>query len=135
MITFENDMNKRISKQVEVSTRVRYLPEHSNAMEHSFFFMYTITIVNNSDQTVKLISRHWDIFDSSGDKKVVEGEGVIGEQPIIEPGKSYSYSSGCGLTTDIGRMSGYYTMIRVSDGHKFKVPIAAFELYLPYRLN
>jgi ApaG protein len=128
-------MNKRISMDIKVKCSVRYLPEHSNAMDNSYFFMYTITIENKSDFAVQLLSRHWDIFDSSGEKRVVDGDGVIGEQPVIEPGKKYSYTSGCGLTTDLGKMSGYYNMIRKIDQKNFIVPIPEFYLFTPYRLN
>ena len=128
-------MKKNITEGLEVYTEVRYLPEHSNAMEHSFFFMYTITIENKSEYTVKLMSRHWNIFDSSGEKRIVEGEGVVGEQPLIEPGEKYIYSSGCGLTTEIGKMSGYYNMVRTADNKKIRVLIPEFHLIPPFRLN
>jgi len=128
-------MENGISTDIEVKCLVRYQPDHSNSMQNYFFFTYTIYIENKSDFTVQLISRHWDIFDSSGEKRVVNGLGVIGEQPIIEPGNKFSYTSGCGLSTEIGKMSGYYNMIRKTDQKKLIVPIPEFRLITPFRLN
>ena len=128
-------MTKKIYREVEVSSVVRYLPENSNAMLNSYFFMYTISIENKSNEPVQLISRHWDIFDSNGEKKVVEGNGVVGDQPVIQPGEKFQYTSGCSLSTDIGKMSGYYNMIRLSDVKKIIVPIPEFYLSIPYRWN
>jgi ApaG protein len=130
-----HQVDKSTCKNLLVSTAVKYLPEHSNAMDNNYFFMYTICIENNTSFTVKLMSRHWDIFDSSGEKKVIEGEGVVGEQPEIKPGDKYTYNSGCALTTDIGKMSGFYNLIKVEDGTTILANIPEFKLITPYRLN
>ena len=98
-------------------------------------FAYQITIENLSDYSIQLMRRQWFIFDSNGTQKEVEGEGVVGLQPVIEPGNDYSYVSGCSLTTDIGAMSGTYLMHRIADDTDFNVDIPEFQLIVPYRLN
>jgi ApaG protein len=98
-------------------------------------FSYKINIENLSDYTVQLISRHWYIFDSNGTHREVEGEGVIGVQPVIEPHENYEYVSGCNLKTEIGKMSGTYTFKRLVDNQLFEVTIPEFELLCPFKLN
>jgi ApaG protein len=98
-------------------------------------FAYRITIENNSDYTAKLTHRHWDIFDSIGDHKVVDGEGVVGEQPILAPGEAHQYTSGCNLKSEMGFMEGYYLMTREIDGTIFEVEIPRFNLIANYKLN
>jgi len=98
-------------------------------------FNYKIQIENNSDYTIQLLRRHWFISDSNGIVRQVEGEGVVGQQPIIEPGESYEYISGCNLTTEMGKMVGTYQMSRHLDESRFEVNIPAFQLIVPHRLN
>jgi ApaG protein len=81
------------------------------------------------------MNRHWTIFDSNGTKREVEGEGVVGQQPIIEPGNNHEYVSGCNLKTDIGSMKGSYEMKRIVDGQTFRVNIPEFYLITPFKLN
>ncbi len=88
-----------------------------------------------SDYTVKLLRRHWFIFDSNGEHRQVEGEGVIGEQPTLAPGDLYSYESACSLTTEIGKMHGTYLMQRKLDNGQFRVRIPEFFMIVPHRLN
>ena len=88
-----------------------------------------------SNYAVRLLSRHWHIFDSNGAKREVEGEGVVGQQPIIEPGHSHEYVSGCNLKTDMGSMKGEYQMSRLIDHSSFGVQIPEFYLVAPYRMN
>ena len=97
--------------------------------------MYEVTIANKSEYTVKLLSRHWDIVDGHGEMREVNGEGVVGETPSLEPGETYSYNSGCDFTTEIGKMSGYYTMLKLVDKTEFKVQIPEFIMVLPAKLN
>ncbi|MDH3648348.1 MAG: ApaG domain, partial [Saprospiraceae bacterium] len=85
--------------------------------------------------SVQLLKKHWFIFDSSGKVKEVEGDGVIGKQPILEPGQSHEYSSWCPLATAVGKMHGYYTMMRLDDRSLFQVGIPAFDLIAPFKLN
>jgi ApaG protein len=124
-----------ISQGIKISVETIFQEEYSNPDSDQFMFAYRIEIENLSDYTIQLLRRQWYIFDSAGTQKEVEGEGVIGVQPIIEPGESHAYVSGCQITTDIGSMKGNYSMIRVVDESSFKVDIPQFMLIVPYRLN
>ncbi len=123
------------TENIEISVRASYLSEHSIPRENHFFYVYFITIENKGNYAVQLLSRHWDIFDSNGEKREVDGEGVIGETPVIEPGETYEYNSGCNLLTDMGYMKGYYTMKRLMDDTLFKAVIPQFDLIVPAKLN
>jgi len=98
-------------------------------------FFYRITIENYSDVEVQLLRRHWDIFDSNGIKTVVEGEGVIGEKPILASGGLFSYESACNLETGMGKMGGFYEMMHTENGEIFEVEIPFFTMEVPYMLN
>jgi ApaG protein len=124
-----------ITQGVKISVDTVYQEEYSNPEKEHFMFAYQITVENLSDYSIKLMRRQWFIFDSNGTQREVEGEGVVGLQPVIEPGDSYSYVSGCNLTTDIGSMSGTYLMHRIVDESDFTVDIPEFQLIVPYRLN
>jgi len=123
------------TENIEISVRSAYLSEHSIPRENHYFFVYFITIENKGSYAVQLLNRHWDIVDSNGEKRQVDGEGVIGETPIIEPGERYEYNSGCNLLTEIGYMKGYYTMKRLMDDSLFQATIPQFELVVPSKLN
>lgn len=125
----------QITHGIKISVETKFRNEHSIAEQRHYLFSYTIVIENNSEYTVQLISRHWDIFDSSGDYSQVDGEGVVGEQPVLQPGEIFEYESACSLTTDIGKMRGTYLMERKIDGARFYVNIPEFELVIPQRLN
>jgi ApaG protein len=103
--------------------------------ENHYFFVYFITIENKGDTSVQLLKRHWDISDSNSEKRTVEGEGVVGETPVIEPGEKFEYNSGCNLMTEIGTMSGFYTMQRLVDNQLFNVTIPKFDMVVPAKLN
>lgn len=118
-----------------VSVECIYQPEYSNVENMHFMFAYRITIENQTNYTAQLISRHWEIFDSIGDHKQVDGEGVVGEQPVLEPGQSHQYVSGCNLKSELGYMEGHYTMLRELDQQLFEVEIPRFNLVASYRLN
>ena len=128
-------MVTKITEGVKVSVETIYQPEYSNPVNEHFMFAYRVKIENMGDYTVQLMSRKWSIFDSNGTKRQVEGEGVVRQQPIIEPGENHEYVSGCNLKTDIGTMKGSYEMTRVVDGQKFQVNIPEFQLIAPYKLN
>ncbi|MBD1433301.1 Co2+/Mg2+ efflux protein ApaG [Sphingobacterium sp. DN00404] len=128
-------MNTQITSGVKVSVDVVYQPEYSNPAKMHFMFSYQITIENLSDVTIQLLNRHWDIFDSFGDFKQVKGEGVVGEQPILIPGSTYQYVSGCNLKSEIGYMEGHYEMIKEVDGDIFHVEIPRFNLIASFKLN
>jgi ApaG protein len=124
-----------ITQGIKISVETIYQDEYSNPTNDQFMFAYRIEIENLSDYTIQLLRRQWFIFDSSGTQKEVEGEGVIGVQPVLEPGESHAYVSGCQISTDIGSMKGNYSMIRVVDNTRFNVDIPEFALIAPYRLN
>lgn len=120
--------------QIEINVHTQYLEEHSRPEKKQFTFGYTITITNTSKQPVKLLSRHWIITDSNNNVQEVRGDGVIGEQPLIVPGKSYTYSSGAVLKTEMGSMEGSYQM-QNPDGSIFDANIAVFSLHKPGLLH
>ena len=127
---------------VGVDVITAYLPDHSDPDEGQYTFAYTITINNAGDVPVQLLSRHWLITDANDDVQEVRGEGVVGEQPVIEPGGSFRYTSGATLPTPVGCMEGSYTMIVVEEEEVdltaqpvFEVPIPAFTLHTPTALN
>ena len=128
-------MNSIITHGIEISVQTRYYAPQSDPKHSHYFFVYEITITNKSDYTVKLLKRHWDITDGLGAKREVEGDGVVGETPTLEPGDSFSYNSGCDFTTEIGKMSGYYTMKKLVDQSEFNVLIPEFVMVLPAKLN
>jgi ApaG protein len=125
----------QVTHGIKISVETRFQSEHSVAEHRHFLFSYRITIENNSEYTVQLISRHWEIYDSSSEHSEVDGEGVVGEQPVLESGEVFEYESACSLTTDMGKMSGKYLMERKFDKALFYVTIPEFELIVPQRLN
>lgn len=127
-------MYKATTRDIEVIVEPFYLEEQSDPAESHYVWGYRITIVNESDQVVKLRSRYWRITDGNGHVEEVHGAGVIGEQPVLNPGDSFQYSSGCPLKTTSGVMAGYYTM-QTSDGERFNIEIPAFSLDLPDQLR
>jgi ApaG protein len=128
-------MDTQTTQGVQVTVTTNYLPDYSSPGQQHFVFAYKISIQNNSEFTVKLLRRYWQIFDSNGTVREVEGEGVVGQQPVLEPGESHQYVSGCNLKTGIGKMTGNYTMERLVDGKQFTVNIPEFVLIVPYKLN
>lgn len=128
-------MITHITEGVKISVDCIFQPEYSNPERNHFMFAYQISIENLSDYSIKLVSRYWNIFDSTGDHSEVYGDGVVGEQPIIEPGKKHAYTSGCNLKTEIGYMEGHYNMIRLMDNTKFQVEIPRFNLLTNYIMN
>ena len=128
-------MDTKTTQGVTVNVTTNYLPDYSSPAQQHFVFAYKITIQNNSEFTVKLLRRHWHIYDSNNEIREVEGEGVVGQQPVLEPGESHQYVSGCNLKTSIGKMAGNYLMERLVDGRQFYVTIPEFTLIIPYKLN
>lgn len=118
-----------------VSVDTTHLPEFELNPPYKHFFSYQITIKNTSNQTAQLVSRYWDIVDGIGQKETVNGLGVVGQQPIIEPGNSFTYTSGCPLISSMGKMSGYYIFLNLENQATFKVEIPPFELIPAYHLN
>jgi ApaG protein len=128
-------MVTKITDGVKVSVDTIYQPEYSNPVNEHFMFAYRVKIENMGEYSVQLMNRHWTIFDSNGTKREVEGEGVVGQQPVIEPGNNHEYVSGRNLKTDIGSMKGSYEMKRIVDGQTFRVNIPEFYLITPFKLN
>lgn len=128
-------MVTQITEGVRISVECIYQKEYSNPENEHFMFAYRISIENLGTDSIQLLRRHWNIFDSNGTHREVEGEGVIGLQPLIAPGGSHEYMSGCNLQTDMGYMEGEYQMMREMDGLIFEVDIPRFILAAPYRLN
>ena len=120
--------------RIQVTVRVRYLAEQSDEADNRFVFAYTITVSNEGEQSVKLLARHWVITDANQHVQAVNGKGVVGEQPVINPGQSFEYTSGTVLATQVGTMSGSYQM-SLDDGTEFTVPIQQFVLSVPRVLH
>jgi ApaG protein len=128
-------MISAISQGVIISVDVMYQKDFSNPMESAFLFAYRITIKNTNSFPIQLLSRHWLIFDSDYSFKEVKGDGVVGQQPIIQPNQQYSYTSTCGLNTEMGKMQGTYTMINLYTHTKFEAKIPNFNLVYPHKYN
>lgn len=120
--------------EFSVQVRPRYLEEHSNPEDQHFVFAYTVTIRNTGQRTAKLVSRHWIITDGNNQVEEVRGEGVVGEQPVLKPGESYEYTSGCPLPTPVGSMRGTYRCL-ADDGTAFDAKIPEFVLSTPGTLH
>ncbi|MGA8147900.1 MAG: Co2+/Mg2+ efflux protein ApaG [Gallionellaceae bacterium] len=127
-------MDKINEPQIDITAKVSYLPEQSDEANNRYVFAYTITLTNNSDTTVKLVSRHWIITDANHYVQEVRGQGVVGEQPVLKPRQSFEYSSGTVLATQVGTMYGSYQMV-TEDGAEFDAPIPQFVLSVPRVLH
>ena len=119
---------------VEIKAVSRFLPDQSDLPENRYVFAYHITITNRSEQTVKLLTRHWIITDAEDKVQEVRGEGVIGQQPELRPGESFEYTSGCSIATPVGTMKGSYQMV-AEDGTHFEAEIPEFVLATPRALH
>lgn len=127
-------MYESVTRGIRVRVTPQYLEEQSSPEDSEFFWAYTIDIANESDDKVQLRSRVWRITDGVGQTEEVRGPGVVGETPIIEPGSSYSYTSGCPLRTPSGIMVGSYQMVD-GEGQMFDVAIPAFSLDSPFMVR
>jgi ApaG protein len=119
-----------ITDGITVRVAVNFMPEQSRVESGKWFWVYHIRIENESDRTVQLLTRHWRIVDGRGMINLVEGDGVVGEQPVLHPGQSHDYVSGCPLATPHGSMEGFYTF-RAEDGDMFEAAIPYFPLAAP----
>jgi ApaG protein len=126
--------SEALTRGIRVRVRSQYVPERSRPADRHWFFAYTVSIANEGDQPVRLISRHWIITDAEGHIEEVRGPGVVGEQPRLEPGEEHRYSSACPLGTPFGTMHGTYQMT-TDAGEQFEVEIAPFSLSEPYAIN
>jgi ApaG protein len=132
--TVAEPLSLAVTEGIRVKVQSLYLPDQSSPREDRYVFAYTITISNESGRTAQLRTRHWIITDGRGVIEEVRGDGVVGEQPRLQPGQSFQYTSGCVLTTPIGTMQGTYRMWR-DDGTFFDAEIAAFSLASPARAD
>jgi ApaG protein len=124
-----------ISEGVEISVETFYQPDYSNPIAGEYMFAYRISIENHNNFPVKLHRRHWHIFDSNGNTREVEGEGVVGVQPVLQPGERYQYVSGCNLRTEMGKMYGEYVMENLNNKKTFEVKIPVFEMIVPFKMS
>ena len=128
-------MVTEITQGVKVTVETEYQPSYSSPSQYHFVFTYRITIENQGDFTIQLKRRHWHIYDAGFSPREVEGEGVVGQQPVLEPGQTHQYVSGCNLKSGMGKMVGSYQMERVVDGTAFFANIPEFTMIAPLRLN
>jgi ApaG protein len=125
-------MSDATTDGIRVQARSQYLPERSSPQSGEYLFAYTVVISNLGEQTAQLVSREWIITDGDGRVERVAGPGVVGHQPVLEPGQSFEYSSFCPLATPVGSMHGSYRMVR-PDGRSFEAQIAPFSWPSPTR--
>ncbi|MHC5354948.1 Co2+/Mg2+ efflux protein ApaG [Myroides sp. LJL115] len=128
-------MNIQTNKDIEVGVTPHFKGSFYQGNTLYYAFKYTITITNNSQVPIKVDSRFWQIYDSLNETKIVQGSGIVGEQPIILPLDSHSYSSSCILQSSIGSMEGYYKVVNLVDNKFFKVQIPNFKLIASYAMN
>lgn len=126
--------SEAVTLGVRVRVTARYSAEHSQPLRNQWLFLYTVTISNERTETVQLVSRHWIITNASNTVEDVKGLGVVGQQPTLEPGESFEYTSSCPLKTPFGSMRGTYQMV-TSGGEKFDVKVAPFALTEPYTIH
>jgi ApaG protein len=128
-------MVSKVTDGITISVEQFYQPDYSNPLQMEFMFAYRITIENNNPFPVQLLRRHWIICDSNAEQKEVEGEGVIGIQPIILPNEQYQYISGCNLKSELGKMYGTYLMKNINTQQRFDVKIPVFQMEAPFKRN
>jgi ApaG protein len=132
---FTRQMESLTTEGVEITVEVYYLKEQSQPMRQAFVFGYRVWLHNLNPFSVQLLRRQWYIFDSVGEYRQVEGEGVVGEQPVLAPGAQYQYVSGCHLKSDMGKMWGHYTMQSLHNRRSLRVEIPKFEMIAPMKSN
>lgn len=128
-------MVQQVTKGIKISVETTYEGSFYKNYKIQYAFGYTVTIENQSKDSVQLNARHWEIMDALNNIETVSGEGVIGKKPVLKPGELYTYSSGCLLTSPFGAMQGYYDMINFTTTKHFKVTIPAFKLSATFAIN
>lgn len=126
--------SEAVTRGVRVHVTAKYSPSRSEPLRNRWFFFYTIKITNEGSETVQLVSRHWTITDGDNNLEEIKGLGVVGQQPTLELGESFEYTSGCPLSTPFGTMHGTYQMVTAS-GAEFDAEVAAFTLSEPYTVH
>ncbi|MGM5469609.1 Co2+/Mg2+ efflux protein ApaG [Flavobacteriaceae bacterium LMO-SS05] len=128
-------MVQQVTSGIKISVETTFEGTFYKNYKVHYAFGYKVTIENQSKDSVQLNSRYWKILDALNNIEIVEGEGVIGKKPVLEPGKSHTYNSGCLLTSPFGAMQGHYNMINFTNDNKFKVIIPTFKLSAPFAIN
>jgi ApaG protein len=128
-------MVQQVTKGIKISVETTFEGSFYKNYKIQYAFGYTITIENQSKDSVQLNARHWEILDALNNVEIVSGEGVIGKKPVLKPGESHTYTSGCLLTSPFGAMSGYYSMVNFTTAKNFKVHIPTFKLSAPFAIN
>ncbi|MCC6186410.1 MAG: Co2+/Mg2+ efflux protein ApaG [Chitinophagaceae bacterium] len=128
-------MVHKVTNDVNIVVETFYQSAQSRPLHSEYLFAYRVTIENQGTVPVKLLRRHWNIVDSNGDIREVEGEGVVGQQPTIAPGDSYQYISSCNLSSDMGKMYGSYLMENLFSKKMMTVDIPEFQLIAPFKEN
>lgn len=128
-------MVSKVTEGVKVIVESYYQPEYSNPLSGEYMFAYRVTIENRNAFPVQVLRRHWHIFDSNATHREVQGEGVVGVQPVIKPGGRYQYVSGCNLKTEMGSMHGTYAVLDLDTQRTFEVRIPVFQMTAPFKMN
>jgi len=128
-------MVSQITRGIKISVLTTFEGTYFKNHKIHFAFSYEISIENHSKDSVQLTSRHWEIFDSLNDLETVDGEGVIGKKPVLKPGESHTYNSGCLLSSPFGAMRGWFNMVNFTSTRSFKVIVPSFRLSAPFALN
>ena len=128
-------MVQQITKGIKISVETTFEGSFYKNYKIQYAFGYKITIENQSKDSVQLNARHWEIYDALNNIEIVSGEGVIGKKPVLKPGESHTYTSGCLLTSPFGAMQGHYDMVNFTTTKSFKVTIPTFKLSAPFAIN
>lgn len=128
-------MVTQITRGIKISVLTSFEGTYFKNYKVNFAFSYQITIENHSKDSVQLMTRFWEIFDSLNDKETVTGEGVIGKKPVLKPGESHTYKSGCLLSSPFGAMKGYFNMVNFTSTRNFRVIVPSFKLSAPFASN
>ncbi|WP_456441360.1 Co2+/Mg2+ efflux protein ApaG [Psychroserpens sp.] len=128
-------MVQQVTSGIKISVETTFEGTFYKNYKVHFAFGYKVTIENQSKDSVQLNSRYWEVLDALNNVEIIEGEGVIGKKPVLKPGESHTYNSGCLLTSPFGAMQGHYNMVNFTNTNKFKVIIPSFKLSAPFALN
>lgn len=128
-------MITQVTNGIKISVQTSFEGTFFKNYKMHYAFGYTITIENQTNSAVQLTDRHWEIHDALKDIELVDGQGVIGKKPVIQPGKSYTYSSGCLLASPIGAMKGHYDMVDLRSGEGFEAEVPTFKFSAPFAIN
>ncbi|MCL8006699.1 Co2+/Mg2+ efflux protein ApaG [Gelidibacter japonicus] len=128
-------MVQQVTSGIKISVQTTFEGTFYKNYKVHFAFGYKVTIENQSKGAVQLNSRYWKIYDALNNVEIIEGEGVIGKKPVLKPGESHTYTSGCLLSSPFGAMQGHYNMVNFTNTNKFKVYIPSFKLSAPFALN